>query len=59
MGILLLLVLFFVIMPVLLYVLGLGVMRYTKKAPAWIGFPLPRAELSDKPGGKPPPRPKA
>jgi hypothetical protein len=37
-GLLVLVVLLWVIMPALLYLVGWGVARYTKKAPAWIGF---------------------
>ncbi len=55
MGLLVIGVLFLVIMPVLLYLMGWAVTRYTRKAPSWIGFPTRPQELRDKRGGKAPP----
>gem|GEM_PF-2942177 len=48
MGLLVLVVLFLVIMPMLLYLMGMAVTRYTKKAPSWIGFPARERELNNK-----------
>ncbi len=56
MGLLVIGVLFLVIMPVLLYLMGWAVTRYTRKAPSWIGFPARPKVLPDKPDGKVPPR---
>ncbi len=39
MGLLVIVVLLLVAMPALLYLLGAGVARYTRKAPAWFDFP--------------------
>jgi len=57
-GLLVIGVLFLVIMPVLLYLMGWAVTRYTRKAPSWIDFPARPQELRDKRGGKAPPRAK-
>jgi len=57
-GLLVIGILFLVIMPVLLYLMGWAVTRYTRKAPSWIGFPARPQELRDKRGGKAPPRAK-
>jgi hypothetical protein len=46
MGMLVVVVLLLVIMPVLLYLTGWAVTRYTRQAPSWIGFPA-------EPRGKP------
>jgi hypothetical protein len=48
-GLIVLVVLLLVIMPGMLYLVGWGVTRYTRKAPARIGFPVPRDELRDRP----------
>jgi hypothetical protein len=47
-----LVVLLLVIMPALLYVMGWGVFRYTRKPPSWIGFPTRNKEPVNKPRGE-------
>ncbi len=59
MGLLVLVVLFFFIMPALLYIVGWGVKRYTEKPPVWIGFPTAPERPRKKPGAGAPPRVKA
>jgi hypothetical protein len=56
MAVIVLVVLLLVVMPALLYLVGWGAMRYTRKAPALIGFPAPRTQPSDKPDGDTPAR---
>jgi hypothetical protein len=51
-GLLVVVVLLLVVMPVLLYLLGWAVKRYIERPPAWIGVPIPRQKLRDKPDGK-------
>jgi hypothetical protein len=51
-----LIVLLLIIMPVLLYLVGWGATRYTRKAPVSTGFRLPRTQPSDKPDGDTPAR---
>jgi hypothetical protein len=48
-GISVLAVVLLVIMPVLLYLMGWAVTRYTKEPPSWIGFPAEPEEPSDDP----------
>jgi hypothetical protein len=48
-GISVLAVVLLVIMPVLLYLMGWAVTRYTKEPPSWIGFPAEPEEPSDEP----------
>ncbi len=56
MGVAVMAVLLLVVMPVLLYLIGWGVTRYTRKAPGWIGLPVVTKPPSGKPTGKPPAR---
>jgi predicted RND superfamily exporter protein len=58
-GLLLVVVLLLVVMPVLIYSIGWGVTRYTKKAPSWIGFPMRQPPPSNRPEGTAPARLKA
>jgi hypothetical protein len=51
-----LVVLLLLIMPVLLYGVGWGVSRYTRKPPSWVGFPARPKEPSSKPDGEAPAR---
>jgi hypothetical protein len=56
MGMLVVVVLLLVIMPVLLYLTGWAVTRYTRQAPSWIGFPVDPAEPRGKPDADAPVR---
>jgi hypothetical protein len=55
-GLLVIVVLLLVIMPALLYLLGWGVTRYTRKAPSLLGFQVSQHTLSEAPGRKEPAR---
>jgi hypothetical protein len=48
-GLFVLVVLLFVIMPGLIYLVGWGAKRYTEKPPSWIGFPIDPEKASKKP----------
>lgn len=56
MGILAIAVLLLVIMPVLLYLVGWGVTRFTRKPPGWLSFPTATKRSSGRPAGQPPAR---
>jgi uncharacterized membrane protein YhdT len=49
MGLFVIVLVLWVIMPALIYLLGWGVTRYTAKAPSGTGFPVPRKNPSNKP----------
>ncbi len=49
-GLFVLVVLFLVIMPGLLYLVGWGVKRLTEETPSWIGFPTAPERRSKKTG---------
>jgi hypothetical protein len=53
-GVFVFVLLLWAIVPGLLYLIGWGVSRYTKKAPSWIGFPAARTERGDKQDDQPP-----
>jgi hypothetical protein len=55
----LLIVLLLGVMPALLLLLGWGVKRYTTKAAARTGWPVPRTDLSDAPDQDAPARARA
>jgi hypothetical protein len=52
-GILAVIVLLLVIMPALLYLIGWGVTRYTRKAMAPIARQIPRKGPADRPAAEP------
>jgi len=55
-GVFVVVLLFLVLMPVLLYLMGWAVTRYTSKAPSWIGFPERGKEPGSKSGRETPPK---
>lgn len=56
MGILAIAVLLLVIMPVLLYLVGWGVTRFTRKPSGWLSLPNAAKGSSGRPAGQPPAR---
>jgi hypothetical protein len=55
-GVLVLVVLLLVIMPVMIYFVGWGVMRYTREAPGWIDVPGIRKKPTETSDGETPAR---